>query len=218
VMGAWTGLRAVEDGRDTLLVDAFGPGDARATSNEASRLSRASHGTDEWYTRFSRLARQDWIALGEETNEPLFIPTGVAWLAHREDGFESASEATLVRLGIPVERVAPAEAGRRWPAMATDDLAFVVHEPEAGVLRAARGVAATVGAFARRGGHDLVARVQPGRVAGSRLLDVVGDGGERIAADAFVFAAGPWLPRLFPELLGDLIAVTKQDVLYFGRA
>jgi len=218
VMGAWTALRALEDGRDTLLVDAFGPGDPRATSSEASRLSRASHGTDEWYTRSSRLAREDWIALGEETNEPLFVQTGVAWLAHREGGFETASQATLTRLGIPVERLEPEEAGRRWPALATDDLAFVVHEPEAGVLRAARGVAATVGAFARRGGRDLVARVRPGRIEGSRLVDLVDEGGKRLSADAFVFAAGPWLPRLFPELLGNLIAVTKQDVLYFGRA
>jgi len=218
VMGAWTALRALDDGRDTLLVDAFGPGDARATSTDASRLSRASHGTDEWYARSSRLAREDWIALGQETNEPLFIQTGVAWLAHRDGGFEAASQTTLTNLGIPVERLAPEEASRRWPALATDDLAFVVHEPEAGVLRAARGVAATVGAFARRGGRDLVARVRPGRIEGSRLLDVADDVGGRLAASSFVFAAGPWLPGLFPELLGNLIAVTKQDVLYFGSA
>ncbi|HYN69793.1 MAG TPA: FAD-dependent oxidoreductase [Candidatus Eisenbacteria bacterium] len=218
VMGAWTALRALEDGRETLLVDAFGPGDARATSSEASRLSRASHGTDEWYTRSSRLAREDWIALGEETGEALFIQTGVAWFGHREDGFEAASLATLASLGIPVERLTPDEAGRRWPAVASDDLAFVVHEPEAGVLRAARGVAATVGAFERRGGHKLVARVRPGRTDGQRLLDVVDDPGNRFAAGAFVFAAGPWLPRLFPDQLAALIAVTKQDVLYFGPA
>lgn len=149
VMGAWTALRGLEDGRETLLVDAFGPGDARATSNEASRLSRASHGTDEWYARSSRLAREDWIALGEEAGEPLFIQSGVAWFAHRDDGFEAASLAMLSRLGIPVERLAPEEAGRRWPAVATDDLAFVVHEPEAGVLRAAQGVAAAIAAFER---------------------------------------------------------------------
>ena len=34
----------------------------------------------------------------------------------------------------------------------------------------------------------------------------------------FVFAAGPWLPQLFPELTRDLIRVTKQDVLYLGPA
>src|SRR5258708_12076904 len=100
-MGAWTALRALEDGRDTLLVDAFGPGDSRATSNEASRLSRASHGTDEWYTRSSRLAREEWIALGEESTEPLFIQPGVAWLAHLEGGFATSPHTTLTSLSIP---------------------------------------------------------------------------------------------------------------------
>jgi glycine/D-amino acid oxidase-like deaminating enzyme len=31
-----------------------------------------------------------------------------------------------------------------------------------------------------------------------------------------VFAAGPWLPRLFPDILGNLIRVTKQDVVFIG--
>src|SRR6185369_14332110 len=32
----------------------------------------------------------------------------------------------------------------------------------------------------------------------------------------FVFAAGPWLPHLFPEVAGPLIHVTRQEVLYLG--
>ena len=31
-----------------------------------------------------------------------------------------------------------------------------------------------------------------------------------------MFACGPWLPKLFPELLGDLIHVTKQEVFFIG--
>jgi sarcosine oxidase len=31
-----------------------------------------------------------------------------------------------------------------------------------------------------------------------------------------VFACGPWLPRLFPELLEPRIRVTKQDVVFVG--
>ena len=31
-----------------------------------------------------------------------------------------------------------------------------------------------------------------------------------------VFACGPWLPKLFPELLGELIHVTRQEVFFFG--
>ena len=32
----------------------------------------------------------------------------------------------------------------------------------------------------------------------------------------FVFACGPWLPRLFPDVLGTTIRITKQDVIYVG--
>ena len=31
-----------------------------------------------------------------------------------------------------------------------------------------------------------------------------------------MFAAGPWLPRLFPDVAADLIRVTKQDVVFVG--
>lgn len=39
--------------------------------------------------------------------------------------------------------------------------------------------------------------------------------GDRIA-ETHIYACGPWLPKLFPELLGDRIRPTRQEVLYFG--
>jgi sarcosine oxidase len=38
----------------------------------------------------------------------------------------------------------------------------------------------------------------------------------RIDADCRVFACGPWLPKMFPKLLGELIHVTRQEVFFFG--
>ena len=35
-------------------------------------------------------------------------------------------------------------------------------------------------------------------------------------ADRFVFAAGPWLPKLFPEVIGDRIQPTRQEVFFFA--
>jgi sarcosine oxidase len=215
-LGSWTALRAVRSGRSTVLVDAFGPGDPRATSSDASRIIRSSHGSDDFYARWARAGREAWIELGEEAGTPIFVETGVAWFAHREDGFEAASEATLTRLEIPVERLSPSEATARWPAVSPDDLAFVLHEPEAGVLRARRGVRAAAAAFEAHGGRLRIERVVPGAAAGSRLEAVITSAGERITAETFVFAAGPWLPKLFPDVVGQMISVTKQDVFYFG--
>ncbi|MFP5342881.1 MAG: FAD-dependent oxidoreductase [Candidatus Limnocylindria bacterium] len=217
-MGAWTALRARRAGWSTLLIDAFGAGHPRATSGDETRICRAAHGADTFYVGWAREARQAWIEFGEEVGERLYVECGMAWFAHREDGFEAHSIASLTSLGVPIERIAADVAARRWPGLRTDDLAFVAFEPEAGLLFARRGIAAVARAFAAAGGRFELAGVRPGRADGRRLLDVVATDGTRHAAGTFVFAAGPWLPQLFPDLLGGRISVTKQDVLFLGPA
>jgi len=215
VMGTWIALTAAERGRRVLLVDAFGPGDPRASSGDESRIIRSSHGTERIYPTWAREARDRWIRLGEEAGEPIFVESGVAWLAHADGGFEADSESTLRSLGIPVERLSPAEAAARWP-LSPDGLACVLFEPEAGVLRARAGVRAAARILERRGGAIERRRVVPGTVRAGRLEDVIDGAGERLPGPTFVFAAGPWLPKLFPEIAGPLIRVTRQDVLYVG--
>jgi glycine/D-amino acid oxidase-like deaminating enzyme len=216
VMGAWTALLAQRQGWSTTLVDAFGAGHSRATSGDETRIIRASHGADTFYATWSREARQAWIGLGDATGEPLFVQAGALWFAHADHGFEAASEATLRGLGIPVERLSPKVLSTRWPQLAADDLAFAVFEPEAGLLMARRGVAAVARRFEAEGGRLDVALVSLGRRRGRRLEAIVTGDGRRITADQFVFAVGPWLPRLFPDVAGDLVRVTKQDVVFVG--
>ncbi|HEX2494673.1 MAG TPA: FAD-dependent oxidoreductase, partial [Steroidobacter sp.] len=40
--------------------------------------------------------------------------------------------------------------------------------------------------------------------------------GESLVAEQFVFACGPWLPKLFPRLLGRRIFPTRQEVFFFA--
>lgn len=218
VMGAWTALRCRRAGWSTTLIDAFGVADARATSADSTRILRSSHGHDAFYARWAREARQAWRSFGEDVGQRLFHEVGMLWFAEREGGFESASLTTLRSLGIPVHRVDHDDLRGMWPQIRADDLAFAVFEPEAGLVLAREGLAATVGAFTATGGRFELAGVRPGATAGPRLLDVIADDGTRHAGGTFVFAAGPWLPRLFPGLLGPRITVTKQDVVFLGPA
>jgi glycine/D-amino acid oxidase-like deaminating enzyme len=39
---------------------------------------------------------------------------------------------------------------------------------------------------------------------------------ETISAGQFVFACGPWLGKIFPEILGSRIFPTRQEVFFFG--
>jgi len=216
VMGVWTALQARRTGRATTLIDAYGAGHSRSTSGDETRIIRASHGADPFYARWSREAREAWIALGEASGERLFVPCGALWFARADDGFEAASEDTLRQLGIPVERLLPRALAARWPQLAADDLAFAVFEPEAGLLMARRGVIAVARQFEAEGGLFEFGSASLGARRGGRLEAIVTADGASHTADQFVFAAGPWLPRLFPDVLGELIRVTKQDVIFVG--
>lgn len=217
-MGAWTALRCRRAGWSTTLIDAFGAGHPRATSGDETRILRSSHGADTFYPRWAREARLAWRDFGEEVGASFFHEVGVLWFAEREDGFEAASLATLSSLGIPAQRVERDDLRGLWPQVGVDDLAFAVFEPEAGLLMARAGVVAVVSAFTAAGGRFDLAEVRPGASEGRRLLDVIGQDGRRQAAGTFVFAAGPWLPRIFPALLEPLVTVTKQDVVFLGPA
>jgi len=219
VMGTWTAFLAqAGGGRAVTLLDAFGAGHSRATSGDETRIIRASHGTDRFYTRWSRRARTMWLAYGEAWGVPLMLPTGTLWFAAQADGYEARSAESLAAEDVPFERLSPEALTARWPQISGRGLAWALYEPEGGTLMARRGCQAATRAFQLAGGRYGLAGVRPGRSAGGRLLEVVGQDGRTWSAETFVFACGPWLRWLFPEHLGSLIRVTKQDVIYVGPA
>ena len=75
----------------------------------------------------------------------------MSWFAHREDGWEAESERTLKQLDIPTERWSVEEAAQRFPSFDGSDLAWVLHEPEAGVLRAQKAIQTLVAQAQARG-------------------------------------------------------------------
>ena len=214
VMGTWTALAAARSGRSTLLLDALSPGDRRASSAGETRIIRTAHGADRHYAAWSRTALDGWRRLEAASGERLFVPTGVLWLGRRGGDFERSSAETLGSLAVPHERLAAAEVRHRWPMLAVGDDEGGLFEPEAGLLRARRGVLVAVRAMVDAGGRVARGDVRPGRSAARRLIDVVATGGERHAGGVFVFACGPWLPGLFPRELGGRIRVTRQDVVF----
>jgi sarcosine oxidase len=206
VFGAAIADRLAGEGFEVTLVEQVEPGHEGAESGGESRLIRFSHGPNAAYTRSAWRARELWLELCEEEGEELLVPSGVTWFARQVDGWEAASERVLRAQHIPVERLSARGARKLFPSLHTGDLAFVLHEPEAGVLRAAAATRALVRRAGRRG-----ARVHRGstRPDGDGVL--VGD--TRMEADVVVWACGGWLASLFPGLVQ--LKVTRQDLLFF---
>jgi sarcosine oxidase len=193
------------DGVQVTLVDQFEPGDRRATSGGETRLIRCGHGADAHYTASARRARTLWRELEAESGVDLLIECGLVWFAHGADGWEAASEATMRAQGIPVERLSPEEGARLFPSFRGDDLEFLLHEPEAGVLRAQKAIQ-TLAVQAYRHG----ARLVQGRAAPEGDRVVVN--GDALEADAVVWSCGGWLQQLFPELVS--VKTTRQDLFF----
>jgi sarcosine oxidase len=202
---AWWLARA---GEHVTLVDQFEPGDRRATSGGETRLIRCSHGADADYTTMARRARTLWRELEAETGQELLVECGVAWFAHRDDGWEAASQRTMAVQGIPAERLAVADAQELFPSFRGDDLEFVLLEPEAGVLRAQRAVRALVARAVAHGARVVRGRARPDG-PGAVLED-----GTRLGGDAVVWACGAWLSLLFGDLVS--LAVTRQELLFLA--
>ncbi|HET7636934.1 MAG TPA: FAD-dependent oxidoreductase [Candidatus Limnocylindria bacterium] len=216
VMGAWTALWLARHGHEVLLLDAYGFGNSLASSGGETRVTRSAHGADRHYPRWQRLALDEWRRLEAATGAELFLPTGVLWFAHREDGFEADALRALSELQIPAERLAADEVARRFPGIAAEGMAWALWEPQGGGLMARRGVTTVVGEAQRLGAELRIARVLPPAPAdgsGDRLLRLRSRSGETLEADAFVLAPGPWLPSLVPQLE---LAVTRQEVLFFA--
>lgn len=217
VFGTWTALWLARRGATATLVDQYGAGNSLASSGDETRVTRSAHGPDHHYPRWQRHSLGQWRDLEAESGEQLFVPTGVAWFAHRDDGFEASSLQTLAGLGIPSERLTTSAAASRWPQIASDDLGWVLHEPEGGALMARRGVAAAARAAADQGVEVEVGRaVQPDPDDADLLGHLPLADGRRLDADTFVFACGPWLATLFGSTLPLELEVSRQEVVYFA--
>lgn len=216
VMGTWTALWLRRAGHSVTLIDRLGPGNRLCSSGDESRITRSSHGADRHYPTWQRRALEQWRELERSAGAKLFEPAGVLWLANEAQTFEAESHESLEALGIPVERWSTDELAARVPVVNPDGIPWALFEPEAGALFALPAVMAAQDRFLAEGGEIVVGRVAPPAAADGELGRITLDDGATVAADAFVFACGAWLPELFPDLLGELIVPHRQDVVHFA--
>ena len=231
--GGWTALALRSRGARVTLVEAWGPGNARASSGGETRVIRATYGSRTVYTRLALRALRLWTEYDKRWGRGFYRRTGALWMIRETGGatqadqpggsrtdapaaFARASVAALRAVGLPIEELTPADAARRFPQIAFGDVSSALWEPEAGYLFARRACEHVVERFVAEGGTYQRAEVRTLDAIDGPLDHVVTSSGERIAGDVFVFACGPWLPAMFPNLLAGRITPTRQEVYYFG--
>ncbi|WP_306521035.1 FAD-dependent oxidoreductase, partial [Gemmatimonas sp.] len=74
--GGWTALHLREMGHDVTLVDAYGPGNSRATSGDETRQIRCGYGDRLLYARSALRAMTAWRERERQFGVALLNPTG----------------------------------------------------------------------------------------------------------------------------------------------
>jgi sarcosine oxidase len=212
VFGAWTAWHLRSRGLKVALIDAYGPGSSRASSGGETRVTRMGYGSQEIYTRMSWDALAQWKKLQTATGDRLFTETGMLWLARDRDPLTLDTLTVLEKVGIPHEKIERADLVKRYPQIEFGPITWAVYEPKSGALFARRAVQTVVRDFGRKGGESVLGKAEAPTATPASLR--VGD--RTITADKFVFACGPWLGKVFPEVLGERIFPTRQEVFYVG--
>ena len=190
-MGLATGRALKRRGHDVVVYEQFEPGHNRGSSHGRSRIFRLAYAEEE-YVRLAQESLRLWRELEAETGETLLELNGLLEIVRTLD--ESTAH-TLEACGVEWHRLEGDEAERRYPVRVPEG-SFAVLQPEAGIVRADKALAALSRGLDLREGM----RVSP----------------DELDADVVVVTAGSWVNELLDEPLG--VKTTRETLCYFRPA
>jgi len=214
--GGWTALHLLRSGARVTLLDAWGPGNSRASSGGETRIIRAIYGPNPQYVRLAVRALELWKENEKRWTRRLFHRTGVLWMAAGDDAYEKASLPLLRQAHVDFDELTPPEARKRFPQINFENVHWAIFEKDAGFLTARRNCQYVLENVVAEGGEYRQLGVNPVAIQGSEMGKPALSDGSSLSADQYVFACGPWLGKLFPDVIGKLIHPTRQEVFFFG--
>ena len=163
---------------------------------------------EEAFARWKKRQAEWGRTLFIETGQILLVPD---WTTNLKD-----TKTVLDRVGVEAQVLTRADVVRRFPQVNAEGIGLGLHIPSTGVLKAREGCQAVADAFQKKGGRFTIARASLGRQAGGKLHDVTLSNGETVAAQSFVFALGPWLPKVFPDVMANKLSTPRHTELFYG--
>jgi glycine/D-amino acid oxidase-like deaminating enzyme len=221
--GMWTALYLNRLGANVTVVDLYGPGNSRSTSGGQTRGVKSSYGSSRHGLQWAAWAQeaiqrwQRWDAEWRDNLHPrIFFNSGDLVLRKSMSQSLKNSVTNWESLGVPFEVLTADEVGYRFPVLNVDDFEAALFEPNAGIVRSRRAIEAVASVFSSEGGAIRVARATMGKHGDSVLSELKLSSGETVSAKSYVFACGPWLPKVFPELMKKKLSTPMGHVYYFG--
>jgi sarcosine oxidase len=178
--GGWTAYHLRQLGARVRLVDAYGPGNSRATSGDETRGVRSSYGDRgihaELWTTWANRAIDRWATFDEEWGTQmkvrLFFKTGDIIFRPAPETFTERTQQLWKQMRIPFELPRIEDVARDYPQFDLTKIAFALYDPRAGVVRARRACEVVAEAFRQSGGDVLMGHASLGERNGERLQNI----------------------------------------------
>lgn len=213
--GGWSALFLRRLGWRVTLVDAWGAGNSRSSSGGETRIIRSIYGNDRTSVQMAARSLSLWKEHEQRWRKALYIRTGMLFLAAKEDSFLAESQTALASENIAFENLSPTEAAHRFPQISFEDVGSLLFEPGGGALFARDNCRTVVENFVAEGGEFVTAAAhRPSIKNGQAAVKLAS--GDSLHADTYIFACGPWMGQLLPDVIGPLIQPTRQEVLFMG--
>jgi glycine/D-amino acid oxidase-like deaminating enzyme len=218
--GGWTAWHLRRLGARVTLVDTWGPGNSRATSGDETRGVRSSYGDKGHWIRWANEAIARWKEWDAEWSKrlrlKLFFTTGDLILRPEPEPWLTDTLRIWGEQQVPHEILTLDEVAYRYPQISLEGMTLAAFETNAGVVRARRVCETVAEMFRAKGGKIELARAELGTRTSNRLSDVTLSDGRRLTADVFVFACGPWMAKVLPDVMTDRLRTPLGQVFYFA--
>ncbi|CAL1547826.1 unnamed protein product [Lymnaea stagnalis] len=213
IEGSSSAYNLVKKGKKVLLLEQFPLPHSRGSSHGQSRIIRYAY-EEDFYVKMMVDAFPLWKELEEESGAEFYIKHGLFEM-HQEDSQSLQNIAANLRaFKVQHEMLTPADVKSRFPAITAGDKCGGIWDPNGGVLKADRALAAYQTVFKRLGGTlrdgEPVTLVTPGDVV------TVSTRSGQYTASSLVIAAGAWSGRFCSALgLNVPLDPLRTVVLYW---
>lgn len=191
-----------------VLLEQFAAAHNRGSSHGGSRIYRLSYPEQAW-VRLAQAALPLWRELEAEQGEELLVRNGSLDLGRVEP-----NAVALTACNAPFKLLHARELETRFPHLAADPGTIALHQPDGGILRADRCLAA-LAASAAAAGADLRYETPVRELRERNGRAVVDTDTGSIECAVAIVAAGAWGPRLLGQHGGLAATPTRETVSYF---
>jgi len=209
VAGAAAALAVARRGVRVVVLERSTAAGATGSSRGAARIYCPAAYPGEAYLEMGLRALERWRAIESQSGEQLLCPTGALTIGK----FALHELPSLREAAVEAELLSPAQVGERFDIRIRDDRPLL-YQPDAGVIRADRALAALM-RLTRDAGGELHTEEVTAMAERDEWLKIETNRGEWRCSAAIV-AAGPWGGRLLAAAGIDVpLSVSRQSVAYF---